>query len=90
MNLLQDFQVRASLARPREGAVDHGRRDAGAGHRRQRRDLQRRARRAAAPLVNRDESRLLYIRQSAPGHRRRERHLLGPGDPAICASASRR
>ena len=33
------------------------------------------------PLVNRDEDRLIYIRQSAPGHRDRERHLLGAGDP---------
>ena len=33
------------------------------------------------PLVNRDEDRLIYIRQSAHGHRRRERHLLGAGDP---------
>ena len=39
------------------------------------------------PLVNRDESRLIYIRQSAPGIGDRERHVLGAGDPAICASA---
>ena len=32
------------------------------------------------PLVNRDEDRLIYIRQSAPGHRRRQRHVLGAGD----------
>ena len=33
------------------------------------------------PLVNRDESRLIYIRQSAPGHRRREHDVLGAGNP---------
>ena len=33
------------------------------------------------PLVNRDEDRLIYIRQSAPGPRDRERRLLGAGDP---------
>ena len=32
------------------------------------------------PLVNRDEDRLIYIRQSAPGHRDAEHDLLGPGD----------
>ena len=42
------------------------------------------------PLVNRDEDRLIYIRQSAPGHRRRERELLGPGDPRPAGAASRR
>ena len=30
------------------------------------------------PLANRDEDRLLYVRQSAAGNRRRERHLLRP------------
>ena len=30
------------------------------------------------PLANRDEDRLIYIRQSAKRHRRRERQLLGP------------
>ena len=30
------------------------------------------------PLVNRDEDRLIYIRQSAPGHGPRERGLFGP------------
>ena len=33
------------------------------------------------PLVNRDEDRLIYIRQSAPGTRRREYDVLGSGDP---------
>ena len=32
------------------------------------------------PLVNRDEDRLIYIRQSAPGHRRREHDVLGARD----------
>ena len=32
------------------------------------------------PLVNRDEDRLIYIRQSAPGHRRREHDVLGAGN----------
>ena len=33
------------------------------------------------PLVNRDEDRLIYIRQSAPGIGTRERDLLGARDP---------
>ncbi len=39
------------------------------------------------PLVNRDENRLIYIRQSAPGARRRERVVLGPraARPAVAA-----
>ena len=53
-----------SLA-PGAGADRH--RDPRAGHRRQRGDVQRRPRRVLRPLVNRDESRLIYIRQSAPG-----------------------
>ncbi len=32
------------------------------------------------PLVNDDEERLIYIRQSAPGPRHRQRELLGAGD----------
>ena len=39
------------------------------------------------PLVNRDEDRLIYIRQSAPRHRRRERHVLRARDPGSCARA---
>ena len=31
------------------------------------------------PLANRDEDRLIYIRQSARGHRVRQRQVLGPG-----------
>ena len=42
------------------------------------------------PLVNRDEDRLIYIRQSARGHRRRERRVLGARDSATCARGSRR
>ncbi len=42
------------------------------------------------PLVNRDEDRLIYIRQSAQGIGSRERRVLGPGDPATCGRASRR
>ena len=32
------------------------------------------------PLVNDDEERLVYIRQSAPGARHRQREFLGAGD----------
>ena len=35
------------------------------------------------PLANRDEDRLIYIRQTRPRHRRRERQLLGAGDPRL-------
>ena len=42
------------------------------------------------PLVNRDEDRLIYIRQSAPGLGRREPHLLGAGDRRSRSRASRR
>ena len=33
------------------------------------------------PLVNRDEDRLIYIRQSAQRHRRRRHAVLRAGDP---------
>ena len=33
------------------------------------------------PLVNRDEDRLIYIRQTREGHRRREHDVLGSGNP---------
>ncbi len=42
------------------------------------------------PLVNRDEDRLIYIRQSAPGIGVDERRLLGAGDPRSSRRASRR
>ena len=41
------------------------------------------------PLVNRDEDRLIYIRQSAPGHRRRERRLLRARNQRPASTASR-
>ena len=39
------------------------------------------------PLVNRDESRLIYIRQSAPGTQQRERRVLGARDPRPARAA---
>ena len=42
------------------------------------------------PLVNRDEDRLIYIRQSAPRHRRRERQRSRSRRSRTCARASRR
>ena len=33
------------------------------------------------PLVNRDEARLIYIRQSAPRQQQRQRRVLRAGDP---------
>ena len=39
------------------------------------------------PLVNDDEDRLIYIRQSAHGQRRRERQLLGARDPRPARAA---
>ena len=44
------------------------------------------------PLVNRDEDRLVYIRQSAPGTRRREHDLLDAGNrrPASARHRGRR
>ncbi len=41
------------------------------------------------PLVNRDENRLIYIRQSARGIGRRQRGVLGAGDPGSRARASK-
>ena len=41
------------------------------------------------PLANRDEDRLIYIRQSAQGHGRGEHDVLGAGDPGS-ARAGRR
>ena len=41
------------------------------------------------PLVNRDEDRLIYIRQSAPGIGIENADVLGARDPATCAAASR-
>ena len=38
------------------------------------------------PLVNRDEDRLIYIRQSAPGMER-QRRVLSAGDRRTCARA---
>ncbi len=42
------------------------------------------------PLVNRDENRLIYIRQSAPGHRHRTTQRSPCRRSRICARASRR
>ena len=42
------------------------------------------------PLVNRDEDRLIYIRQSARGIGVENAELLGAGDPGPAARASRR
>ena len=39
------------------------------------------------PLANRDENRLIYIRQSARGIGAENAAVLRAGDPAICASA---
>ena len=51
----------------RSRAVVHGGANAGVGNRCQCGHLQRGARGTVAPLANRDEDRLLYLRQSAPG-----------------------
>ena len=42
------------------------------------------------PLVNRDEDRLIYIRQSARGIGAENADVLGAGDPGPARSASRR
>ena len=42
------------------------------------------------PLVNRDEDRLIYIRQSAQGLGQRQRRVLGPGDRRTCGRGSPR
>ena len=42
------------------------------------------------PLVNRDEDRLIYIRQSAPGIGADNADVLGAGDPGPARAASRR
>ena len=42
------------------------------------------------PLVNRDEERLIYIRQSAPGHRQSTTPSSRCRRSATCAPASRR
>ena len=39
------------------------------------------------PLANRDEDRLLYVRQSAPGIGVDERDILDSGDPATSAAS---
>ena len=42
------------------------------------------------PLVNKDEDRLIYIRQSAPGIKAGEREVLGAGDPRPARPRRRR
>ena len=72
--------LRPALAPARQGPGRHRRGDARARHRRQRRDLQRRPRRAAAPArQSRRGSPDLHPPERA-GHRRREHDVLGAGD----------
>ena len=63
----RDLRIAVRSLAPREGARRHRRGDARARHRRQRRDLQRRPRRAVAPArQSRRATASIYIRQSAP------------------------